>query len=226
MRESVMVVEDDVEMGELIVRGLTGDGYAVDLFPNGLDALNAARDTQYAAAVLDVMLPGMSGFEICRHLRIAGDTLPVIMLTARDALEDRVFGLDAGADDYLAKPFHFEELSARLRAMIRRERITNRIPVVLGNLRVDPYTHTATIDGSLLPLSPKEFGVLRVLAARSGEYVPREEILLDVWGSAEFVDHNIAEQYISYVRRKLAHAEASVEILTRRGSGYCLSVKR
>lgn len=225
MSESVMVVEDDVEMGELIVRGLTGDGYAVDLFPNGIDALNAARETQYAAAVLDVMLPGMSGFEICRHLRVAGDTLPVIMLTARDALEDRVFGLDAGADDYLAKPFHFEELSARLRAMIRRERITNRAPIALGNLRVDPYAHTATVDEALLPLSPKEFGVLRVLAGRSGEFVPREEILVEVWGSAEFVDHNIAEQYISYVRRKLAHAGASVEILTRRGSGYRLGVK-
>lgn len=225
MRELVMVVEDDREMGELIVRGLTGDGFEVDLFQNGLDALSAARDAEYAAAVLDVMLPGMSGFEICRHLRAAGDTLPVIMLTARDALQDRVFGLDAGADDYLAKPFHFEELSARLRAMIRRERITNRAPVVIGNLRVDPYAHAASVDGSVLPLSPKEFGVLRVLAARSGEFVPREEILLDVWGSAEFVDHNIAEQYISYVRRKLLHGGANVEIVTRRGSGYRLGAK-
>ncbi|PPI18944.1 DNA-binding response regulator, partial [Rathayibacter sp. AY1B1] len=101
MRDAVMVVEDDVEMGELIKRGLTGDGYDVALFSNGVDALNAARDADYAAAVLDVMLPGMSGFEICRHLRASGATLPVILLTARDALQDRVFGLDAGADDYL-----------------------------------------------------------------------------------------------------------------------------
>lgn len=225
MRELVMVVEDDAEMGELIVRGLTGDGYDVDLFPNGLDALSAARDAEYDAAVLDVMLPGMSGFELCRHLRTAGNTLPVIMLTARDALQDRVFGLDAGADDYLAKPFHFEELSARLRAMIRRERITNRAPIVIGNLRVDPYAHVASVDGSALPFSPKEFGVLRVLAARAGEFVPREDILLDVWGSVEFVDHNIAEQYISYVRRKLAHGAADVEIVTRRGAGYRLAAK-
>jgi DNA-binding response OmpR family regulator len=167
----------------------------------------------------------MSGFEICRHLRATGATLPVIMLTARDALQDRVFGLDAGADDYLAKPFHFEELSARLRAMIRRERLTNRAPVVLGDLRVDPYTHTASVDGAVLPLSPKEFGVLRALAARAGEFVPREEILLEVWGSAEFVDHNIAEQYISYLRRKLTAGGASVEITTRRGAGYRLGVK-
>ncbi|MCJ1700446.1 response regulator transcription factor [Rathayibacter festucae] len=225
MRDAVLVVEDDVEMGELLVRGLTGDGYDVDLFPDGIGALNAARGTEYAAAVLDVMLPGMSGFEICRHLRATGATLPVIMLTARDALQDRVFGLDAGADDYLAKPFHFEELSARLRAMIRRERLTNRAPVLLGDLRVDPYTHTASVDGSVLPLSPKEFGVLRALAARAGEFVPREEILLEVWGSAEFVDHNIAEQYISYLRRKLAAGGASVEIVTRRGAGYRLGVK-
>lgn len=225
MRDAVLVVEDDVEMGELLVRGLTGDGYDVDLFPEGVGALNAARGTEYAAAVLDVMLPGMSGFEICRHLRATGATLPVIMLTARDALQDRVFGLDAGADDYLAKPFHFEELSARLRAMIRRERLTNRAPVVLGDLRVDPYTHTASVDGSVLPLSPKEFGVLRALAARAGEFVPREEILLEVWGSAEFVDHNIAEQYISYLRRKLTAGGASVEITTRRGAGYRLGVK-
>jgi DNA-binding response OmpR family regulator len=225
MRNAVLVVEDDVEMGELLVRGLTGDGYDVDLFPEGVGALNAARGTEYAAAVLDVMLPGMSGFEICRHLRATGATLPVIMLTARDALQDRVFGLDAGADDYLAKPFHFEELSARLRAMIRRERLTNRAPVVLGDLRVDPYTHTASVDGAVLPLSPKEFGVLRALAARAGEFVPREEILLEVWGSAEFVDHNIAEQYISYLRRKLTAGGASVEITTRRGAGYRLGVK-
>ncbi|MCJ1684727.1 MULTISPECIES: response regulator transcription factor [unclassified Rathayibacter] len=225
MRDAVLVVEDDVEMGELLVRGLTGDGYDVDLFPDGIGALNAARGTDYAAAVLDVMLPGMSGFEICRHLRATGATLPVIMLTARDALQDRVFGLDAGADDYLAKPFHFEELSARLRAMIRRERLTNRAPVVLGDLRVDPYTHTASVDGSVLPLSPKEFGVLRALAARAGDFVPRGEILLEVWGSAEFVDHNIAEQYVSYLRRKLAAGGASVEITTRRGAGYRLEVK-
>ncbi|ROQ58909.1 winged helix family two component transcriptional regulator [Rathayibacter sp. PhB152] len=225
MRDAVLVVEDDLEMGELLVRGLTGDGYDVDLFPEGVGALNAARGTEYAAAVLDVMLPGMSGFEICRHLRATGATLPVIMLTARDALQDRVFGLDAGADDYLAKPFHFEELSARLRAMIRRERLTNRAPVVLGDLRVDPYTHTASVDGAVLPLSPKEFGVLRALAARAGEFVPREEILLEVWGSAEFVDHNIAEQYISYLRRKLTAGGASVEITTRRGAGYRLGVK-
>ncbi|NQX11788.1 response regulator transcription factor [Microbacteriaceae bacterium VKM Ac-2855] len=225
MSESVMVVEDDVEMGELIVRGLTGEGYDVDLFSNGVDALNTARATEYSAAILDVMLPGMSGFEICRHLRAAGATLPVIMLTARDSLQDRVFGLDAGADDYLAKPFHFEELSARLRAMIRRERLTNRAPVIIGNLRVDPYAHAASVDGSVLPLSPKEFGVLRVLAVRAGEFVPREDILVEVWGSAEFVDHNIAEQYISYVRRKLTAAAASVEIVTRRGVGYRLGGK-
>ncbi|PPG28162.1 response regulator transcription factor [Rathayibacter sp. AY2B9] len=225
MRDAVMVVEDDVEMGELIKRGLTGDGYDVALFSNGVDALNAARDADYAAAVLDVMLPGMSGFEICRHLRATGATLPVIMLTARDALQDRVFGLDAGADDYLAKPFHFEELSARLRAMIRREHLTNRAPVMIGNLRMDPYAHSATIDGAVLPLSPKEFGVLRALAARAGDFVPREEILLEVWGSADFVDHNIAEQYVSYLRRKLAAGGASVEILTRRGAGYRLGGK-
>jgi DNA-binding response OmpR family regulator len=222
MHELVMVVEDDTEMGALIVRGLTGDGYGVDLFTNGIDALGAARGSEYAAVVLDVMLPGMSGFEICRHLRTSGNTMPVIMLTARDALEDRVFGLDAGADDYLPKPFHFEELAARLRAMVRRERITNRAPIVIANLRVDPYTHTAAIDGKPLSLSQKEFGVLRVLAAKQGNFVSREDILQDVWGSSEFVGHNIAEQYISYLRRKLLHGDAAVEIITRRGSGYRL----
>lgn len=222
MRESVMVVEDDVEMGALLVRGLTGDGYDVDLFTNGLDALTASREREHSAAILDVMLPGMSGFELCRHLRSAGRALPVIMLTARDALEDRVFGLDAGADDYLAKPFHFEELSARLRAMLRRERTSQRAPILVGDLRVDLLARAATVGPTALPLSPKEFAVLRVLAARAGGFVSREAILREVWGSTDFVAHNIAEQYVSYVRRKLLASGATAEIVTRRGVGYRL----
>ncbi|MBM7389861.1 DNA-binding response OmpR family regulator [Clavibacter michiganensis] len=222
MRESVMVVEDDAEMGALLVRGLTGDGYDVDLYTNGLDALTASREREHSAAILDVMLPGMSGFELCRHLRAAGLSLPVIMLTARDALEDRVFGLDAGADDYLAKPFHFEELSARLRAMVRRERAAQRAPILVGDLRVDVQARTATVGTTTLPLSPKEFGVLRVLAASAGRFVSRDGILEEVWGSTDFVAHNIAEQYVSYVRRKLLASGASVEIVTRRGVGYRL----
>jgi DNA-binding response OmpR family regulator len=222
MAELVMVVEDDAEMGSLLVRGLTDAGYRVDLFTDGVAALAAAPRQQYVAAVFDVMLPGMSGYELCRHLRTSGSTLPVMMLTARDALEDRVFGLDAGADDYLPKPFHFEELAARLRAMVRRERITNRAPLLVGNLSVDVATHTASVDGKPLLLSPKEFGVLRVLAAGQGSFVSRDDILRDVWGSVHFVDHNVAEQYISYLRRKLLHAAAAVEIATRRGSGYRL----
>lgn len=219
----ILLVEDDPEMGALVERGLVGDGYDVELVTTGLDALLAlapTADARFDAAAIDVMLPGMTGFEVCRRLREAGATLPVIMVTARDALDDRIFGLDAGADDYLTKPFAVAELSARLRAQLRRRGADERTSVALGALRMDSIALRATVEGRSMPLSVKEFGLLRLLAQRPGVVVSRAEVLGEVWGSSELFDPSIVDQYVSYVRRKLAAVDADVVISTVRGAGY------
>jgi two-component system OmpR family response regulator len=224
----ILLAEDDPEMGALVERGLVGDGYDVQLVTTGLDALLALAPSPddgteappFDAAAIDVMLPGMTGFEVCRRLREAGATLPVIMITARDALDDRIFGLDAGADDYLTKPFAVAELSARLRAQLRRRGVDERTTVALGGLRMDSIALRATADGRSMPLSVKEFGLLRFVARRPGVVVSRTEVLDEVWGSHEHFDPSIVDQYVSYVRKKLAAAGSDVVITTVRGSGY------
>jgi two-component system OmpR family response regulator len=199
----VLVVEDDPTMGALLERGLGEEGYDVVLVTTGMDALIAAANTDFAAAAIDVMLPEMTGFEICRHLRARGSTLPVLLLTARDAVEDRVFGLDSGADDYLTKPFAFVELSARLRALVRRDASAPKPTIHAGRILLDTQAVRATVDGKQLPLSTKEFSLLRLLAARAGTAISRTDILEDVWGTSKHIDPTIVDQYISYLRRKL-----------------------
>lgn len=217
----ILVVEDEPEMADLLARGLRSEGYLVDSADNGVDAITLATDGGYDLAVLDVMLPGMNGFEVCRWLRRQHPGLAILLLTARDAVDDRVRGLDAGADDYLTKPFQFAELAARLRALRRRDAIgATRVDV--GGLQLDMTRHGISAGGDEVLLSRTEFDVLRLLATHLGRVLPRAEILDTIWGSVEHIDPNIVDQYISYVRRKLDAVRAPVRIVTARGVGYQL----
>ncbi|ROR83327.1 two-component system, OmpR family, response regulator [Plantibacter flavus] len=218
----VLVVEDDPTMGALVQRGLSEEGHSVTLVDNGVDALIAFANEPLDVAVVDVMLPQMSGFEVCRRIRESGGMLPIIVITARDAVEDRIFGLDAGADDYLTKPFHFGELSARIRAQLRRQTGSPQPVVQVGELRLDALAVRATVRGAPFALSVKEFTLLRDLATHLGLIRSRAEILEEVWGSAEHFEATIVDQYISYLRRKLEGADAGLRITTIRGAGYRL----
>jgi two-component system OmpR family response regulator len=220
----ILIVEDDPQMGELIERGLSAEGYETRVVDNGVDALIAVSTEEFALAAIDVMLPQMSGFEICRRIRQSGSSMPLLLLTARNAVEDRVFGLDAGADDYLTKPFAFVELSARVRALLRRDANADKLVVTVGGLRIDSLAVAVTVAGHPLSMSPKEFALLRLLAVTVGAVVSRTRILEEVWGSAQNIDPNIVDQYVSYLRRKLEPVDAGVRILTKRGSGYLLEV--
>ncbi|WP_394768125.1 response regulator transcription factor [Lacisediminihabitans sp.] len=220
----ILVVEDDAAMGALVERGLRDEGYDVTLVGNGIDALIAAANEEFGAAAIDVMLPEMTGFEICRHLRNHGNTLPILLLTARDAVEDRVFGLDSGADDYLTKPFAFVEFSARIRALVRREASASKPVVRVGRVSLDAETVRATIGGAAFPLSTKEFTLLRLLATRKDATLSRTEILSEVWGTTKHIDPTIVDQYVRYLRRKLEPVDAGFSITTVRGVGYTLHV--
>lgn len=216
----ILVVEDDLEMGALIERGLVGEGHTVVLVGNGVDALIAVSNDHFAAAAIDVMLPQMSGFEVCRRIRESGSTLPIILLTARDAIEDRVTGLDLGADDYLTKPFAFAELNARLRAHLRRENTLASAVISIGDVLIDPGVVRASVRGKALSLSVKEFALLRLLASKPGRVFSRPEILDEVWGSSVLFDNTLVDQYVSYLRKKLGTSTARVMVTTIRGAGY------
>lgn len=221
---SILVVEDDAEMGRLLVRGLGDEGYSPVHVVDGVSALVSFGTHDFAAAVIDVMLPGMSGFEVCRRLRELSPTLPIILLTARDAVDDRVRGLDVGADDYLTKPFAFTELAARLRALRRREQLVPAQTITVGRVTINNHAHTVTLAGTPVSLSPKEFAVLRMLAEKPGETVTRGELLVSIWGSVEHTDANIVDQYVSYLRKKIATDAAGLAIATVRGIGFRLTV--
>jgi two-component system OmpR family response regulator len=221
----LLVVEDDEEMGRLLARGLTEEGYVVEWARTGVDALILAGEQDFSATILDVMLPGMSGFEVCRRLREAQPLLPILLLTARDAVDDRVRGLDAGADDYLIKPFAFTELNARLRAIRRREQLVPAQVMRVGALRIDSHDHEVTADDRTIPLSPKEFAVLRLLAENVNSTVTRETILTEIWGSSDYTDANVVDQYVSYLRRKIDPEQDGVTIVTERGIGFRLHVE-
>ena len=220
----VLVVEDDEKMAALLAKGLTDEGYEVTKVDNGVDALIAVANTSFSAAAIDVMLPEMSGYEICRHLRNHGNLLPVLLLTARDSIDDRVHGLDSGADDYLTKPFAFAELSARIRALVRRDSALPKPVITVGRLQLDIQTVRATIDERIVPLSTKEFSLLRMLAMRNGEIATRPEILQEVWGTTRHIDPTIVDQYVRYLRKKLQPIDSGVEIETVRGAGYVIRV--
>jgi len=216
------MVEDEPKMARLLKRGLTEEGHAADVAPTGEEALWMARARDYDAIVLDVMLPGIDGFGVCRELREGGVWTPVLFLTARDAVLDRVEGLDTGADDYLVKPFSFAELLARLRALARR--VPHERPVVLevGNLRLDPATRRAWRDGVELDLSAKEFALLALFMRRAGDTLSRTELLDGAWDMAFESRSNIVDVYVRYLREKIDRPFGASSLETVRGVGYRL----
>ena len=218
----LLVVEDDVKMASLLKRGLEREGHAVDLADTGPEAIWAGTEFPYDAVLLDAMIPDPDGFEVCRRIREAGGWMPVIMLTARDGIEDRVRGLDAGADDYLTKPFSFAELYARLRALARRE--TRERPVMLkaGDLRLDPATKSVSRNHTAISLSSKEFALLELLLRRKGDVLSRTEILEHVWDFAFDGTSNVVDVYVRYLREKVDRPFGRDAIETVRGSGYRL----
>jgi two-component system, OmpR family, response regulator len=218
----VLVVEDELRMAALLKRGLQEDGYAVDVATTGPEAVWQATEFTYDAVLLDLMLPGMGGVEVCRQLRDAGRWVPVLMLTARDAVEDRVRGLDAGADDYLTKPFSFAELSARVRAMIRRGAIERPTELRVGDLRLEPATRRAWRGETELALSAKEFALLELLLRYPDEVLTRTRILEHVWDFAYDGASNVVDQYVLYLRRKVDRPFGVAQLETVRGVGYRL----
>jgi two-component system OmpR family response regulator len=218
----VLVVEDDVKMAALLRRGLGHDGLAVDVAGSGEDALWMATSRPYDAVVLDVMLPGIDGFEVCRRLRAEGMWAPVLLLTARDAVQDRVAGLDGGADDYLVKPFSFAELSARLRALVRRGRPERPPVLAAGDLRLDPATRRAWRGEREIALSAKEFALLEALIRRPGEVLSRLELLEHAWDFGYENRSNVIDVYVGYLRDKVDRPFGVKSIETVRGAGYRL----
>ena len=216
------MVEDDVKMASLLRRGLEREGYAVDMAASGEQALWSGTEFPYDAVVLDAMIPAPDGFEVCRALREAGKWMPVIMLTARDGVEDRVRGLDAGADDYLAKPFSFAELFARLRALRRRDTAERAVVLRTGDLGLDPATKTVTRGEVPVSVSAKEFAVLELLIRHSGEVLTRSQIIDHVWDFAYDGTSNVVDVYMGYLRGKIDRPFGRHAIETVRGSGYRL----
>jgi two-component system OmpR family response regulator len=216
----VLVVEDDVKMASLLRRGLLEEGLAADVARTGDDALWMAEATEYDAIVLDVMLPGADGFEVCRRLREAGRWSPVLMLTARDAVEDRVAGLDAGADDYLTKPFSFAELLARLRAIARRAPLERPTVLEGGDLRLDPATRRAWRGDVEIGLSAKEFALLETFMRRPGEVLSRYQLLEHCWDYGYENRSNVVDVYVRYLREKIDRPFGRKSLETVRGAGY------
>jgi two-component system OmpR family response regulator len=216
----VLVVDDEVRLAESIARGLAAEGFDTDVVHDGLDALWRAREADYAAIVLDVMLPGKNGYEICRELRADGVTTPILMLTAKDGDYDEAEALDTGADDYLRKPFSFVVLVARLRALLRRGPGATDNSITVGQFTLDPGQLHVTSPTGATELTPREFAVAEFLARRSPDVVSKSALLDSVWGLDFDGDPNIVEVYVGYLRKKLGKDA----IRTVRGVGYQLSV--
>jgi two-component system OmpR family response regulator len=218
----ILIVEDDVKMASLVRRGLQGEGMVADVALKGEDALRMLGATKYDALVLDIMLPGIDGFETCRRLRAGGIWVPVLMLTARDAVDDRVTGLDQGADDYLVKPFSFAELLARLRALVRRGPVERPAVLEVGDLRLNPATHQAWRGKTAIELSRKELALLQTLMRRPGEVLSRSQLLDHVWDYDYEDRSNVVDVYIRYLREKIDRPFGVRGIETVRGVGYRL----
>ena len=209
-------------MAGLIRRGLADEGYSADIAATGDDAVWMASATEYDAIVLDVLLPGLNGFEVCRELRKAGTWSPVLMLTARGSVDDRVAGLDAGADDYLTKPFSFAELLARLRALARRAPLERPAVLEVGDLRLDPATQQVWRDETELPLSTKEFRMLEAFMRRPGQVLSRLYLLEHCWDYGYENRSNVVDVYVRYLREKVDRPFGRKSIETVRGAGYRL----
>jgi two-component system, OmpR family, response regulator len=218
----VLIVEDEPRMADLVRRGLAGEGLAADVAGTGEDALWMTQAHDYDAIVLDVMLPQLDGFETCRRLRGAGVWAPVLMLTARDAVEDRVDGLDSGADDYLVKPFAFAELLARLRALTRRGEGERPTVLTVDDLRLDPATREVARGSTPIELSPKEFALLETFMRRPGEVLSRLHMLEHAWDFAYDNRSNVVDVYVRRLRRKIDVPFGRRSLETVRGAGYRL----
>jgi two-component system OmpR family response regulator len=218
----VLVVEDDVKMAAALRRGLRAEGIVTDIATRGEDALWMVGATEFDAVVLDVMLPGIDGFETCRRLRDDSVWAPIIMLTARDAIEDRVRGLDHGADDYLVKPFSLAELLARLRALARRGPVERPAVLEVGDLRLDPVTQQVWRGEQELQLSAKEFALLETFMRRPGEVLSRFRLLEHAWDYDYENRSNVVEVYVRYLREKIDRPFGVTSLETVRGSGYRL----
>jgi len=218
----VLLVEDQTKLARAVRRGLQQEGYAVDVAATGDDGLHLATEVDYDAVVLDVMLPGLDGFEVCRRMRVQGRWAPVLMLTARDGVADRVTGLDVGADDYLIKPFALRELLARLRALVRRGAGERPAVLTVGSLRLDPAAHTVSRDGQPVELSAREFALLEFFMRHPGEVVTRTQVLEHVWDFNYEGLSNVVDVYVGYLRRKLEQPFGRPLLRTVRGVGYAL----
>jgi two-component system copper resistance phosphate regulon response regulator CusR len=218
----ILLVEDDADVARFIRRGLTEQAYAVDVAEDGEQALYLASLSEYDAVVLDLLIPAPDGMEVCRNLRASGSTVPILMLTARGSVDDRIAGLDAGADDYLAKPFEFGELLARLRALLRRGGATTSALLQAGELAIDTRSHRVTVRDQPLTLTTKEYAVLEYLARNCGRIVTREEISEHVWNQDFDPFSNLIEVYMNRLRRHLGRLSAGRFIHTVRGAGYML----
>jgi two-component system, OmpR family, copper resistance phosphate regulon response regulator CusR len=220
----VLLVEDDSRVARFVSRALREQAYAVDVVANGEDALYQVAINAYDAVILDVMIPGRNGFEVCREMRAGGTRVPVLMLTARDAVEDRIIGLDIGADDYLSKPFEVGELLARLRALLRRGTELRPATLKVADLDLDTHAQQARRSGNEIDLTTKEYALLEYLARNAGRVVGREEISEHVWDETFDPFSNLIEVYINRLRRKVDEPFAVPLIHTRRGAGYMLQV--
>jgi two-component system, OmpR family, response regulator len=218
----VLVVEDDVRMAAAVRRGLRTDGLVVDIAGDGENAVRLARATSFDAVILDVMLPGADGFEVCRRLRAEGVWAPVLMLTARDAVDDRVHGLDAGADDYLTKPFSLAELLARLRALARRGDVRTPAVLEVGDLRLDPAQRRVWRGQTELDVTAREFGLLETFMRSPGRVFSQLELLEAAWDLGYQQRSNVVEVYVGYLRQKIDRPFGVRSLETVRGLGYRL----
>lgn len=219
----VLIIEDDPEIQAFLRKGLSEEGFAVESAYTASDGEAHASMSQSDVIVLDLMIPGGDGLQLCANLRKKGITTPVLMLTARDALDDRVAGLNSGADDYLVKPYAFPELVARLRALGRRQPTYSDTSIQIGDLLVNQVTRKVTRDGKIIDLSPKEYGLLEYMARHSGQALSRTQIAEQVWGMGFAHDSNVVDVYIAYLRRKIDNGFDSKLIHTVRGYGYKLA---
>jgi len=218
----VLIVDDDKRLARAVKRGLEDEGFAVDVAFNGTDALWQAHETAYDAMVLDVMLPGLDGLELCARLREAGDWAPILMLTAKSGERDEAHALDTGADDFLAKPFSFVVLVARLRALLRRGSTERPATLQAGDLSLDPATHQVRRGAAVIELTPRQFSLLELFLRRAGEVLSRKQILEHVWDFAFDGDPNIVEVYVSQLRRRIDEPFGRSALQTVRLFGYCL----
>jgi DNA-binding response OmpR family regulator len=219
----LLLVEDDSRIAHFVARGLQEQAYAVDVVANGDDALYQVEINDYDVIVLDVMIPGKDGFATCRGIRSLGKRMPILMLTARDAVDDRIRGLDSGADDYLTKPFEFGELLARLRALLRRPRDLRPSQILVGDLELDTASQTAKRGNRSISLTAKEYALLEFLARNANRVIGRSEIAEHVWDESFDPFSNLIEVYVNRLRRKLGEEDGKPLLQTRRGSGYILS---